>query len=641
MFSMKFLLFVCCLFAVVSCERSGVPSPKKSGNVRAQVLLDKSKDKAISTEKRLEYLNEALGEIGEDAYDSLALAILHNKSYCHYALDQMDSSHYYDRRILQKALKIGNDYYSARASKDLGIYYDNRQVYDSSYYYHNLSKNYFQKTLDSSQIGRRLLRMGIIQQSQNDHFGAKETLTEALQYLKTTKDENYIASVYNGLGTNNSKLLNHPDAIAYYQKAIAKTNSKQDVISYKNNLAMAFAKKGDYEGAIAILGALLEDSVLDVSSTTYARVLHNHSYAKWRKGIGRQDSPFFEALGIRKAKNDKRGQISSYTDLGEYFSKTDPERAEKYLDTVIGLSRELKIPKAETDALQLLMGLEPKNTAIKDRYIVLKDSLYQQELLVKTQFAKLKYDDEREKERILTLETETAIKNAELIEQRAGKVVYLSLSTLLLLGGTFLYFFMRQKSKKEKLEAVYTTEKKISQRLHDEISNDLYGVMVEVQQQSEPRSLMVLDHLEHIYQRTRSISHDTRAIRTGALFKDELKELFSAFNSDETGLLVRGLKDVDWQALGKHKCIAVYRVMKEILINVKKHSHAQNVVLQFEKQKKLLKISCSDNGVGCGPKQKFGVGLQNTENRIHSIGGTFIFTGSKGKGTRVLITIPC
>lgn len=605
----------------------------------AQTLFSKSKEKNLNTEARLEYLIKAIQAIPEEQNDSLSLAILSNISYCHYKLNQIDSSHYYDKRILKKSLHIDSHLYSARASRDIAIFYENKEMYDSAFFYHTAAKNHFLTVSDSTQVGRRLLRLGIIQQNQNDHFGSKETLTEALSFFSKKNNRKHIAAVYNSLGTNNIKLTNYTDAIGYYNKAIEKTDHPEDLPIYKNNLAAALIQENNYSQAILILKEILVDSSIKEKPTEYARVLDNLAYAKWRNNENNSGHAFMEALQIRKAKNDKRGQIASYTNLGEYFSQPNPYMAKKYLDTVIQLSKQLKIPKAETDALKLLMDLEPKNTIVKDRYIFLKDSLYEQELKVKTQFAKMKYDDEQEKQRILILEAETAQKQADLAEQKVQKILFLSLSGLLLIGGTFFYYVLRLRHKKEKLQEVYITEKRISKKIHDELANDIYGVMTTMEHSKTFQKETVLDTLESIYNRTRDISHETGDIDTEN-YQDELKKLLSQFRNDDTAIAVKGLNDVRWDKVTEEKRIILYRILNELLVNMKKHSGASLVSFTFKVFKRELKIDYSDNGKGTKIPIEKGAGLLNTENRIKNSDGTFSFESEPGKGVRIRCTFP-
>lgn len=569
--------------------------------------------------------------------DSLELAMLNTKGLLHFSENQMDSFYFYNRLLKKKGTINGSLPFVQEAQFNLGYYYDEvMHRPDSAFFYYQQAKNTSLKIGNIKKIHSAIMNIALLQKNMNDFYGAKETLTEALEYLSS--ESTYLSAIYNELATNNRKLQNYSEALKYYELALDHSKSPKKNIKYKNNLAILLTEMKDYGNAMLIFKDLLMDESLGKGST-YARILDNYTYAQWKSGKTGLQTPFFEALEIRKSKRDKRGQIASHTHLGEYFSNTAPETSKKYLDSAIQLSRLLKMPRAETDALQFLMDLEPQYIAFRNRYIFLKDSMYSNELQVKTQFAKMKYDDEQEKSQIRELETETAQKRAELAEQRTQKVMFLALSVILLIGGTSLYFVLRQRHKKDKLQEVYNTEKRISQDLHDGLANDVFGLMTSLQNK-ERDTASILNRLEGIYEATRKISHENAPIPTGAVFKEELQLLIGTYHVANTNILVKGMSTINWHQFDEHKCVVIHRTIKELLVNMTKHARASLVSLQFKNQKKHLLIHYSDNGIGFAQKNSYGIGLTNTENRIHSVGGHIIFESEQGSGAKVIISIP-
>ena len=72
-----------------------------------------------------------------------------------------------------------------------------------------------------------------------------------------------------------------------------------------------------------------------------------------------------------------------------------------------------------------------------------------------------------------------------------------------------------------------------------------------------------------------------------------------------------------------------------------KHSKAKIIGINFRKITPKLQITYSDNGIGATMEElKKGSGLQNVENRIVSIGGTFNFQSEKEKGFSANFLIP-
>ncbi len=630
---MRIILSFLILQLLSSCTGFNVKEETESQKLILE-LYEKAKDDETPFEQRKDNINEALDLISQN--DSLKAALLYSKCNIHFSLKEYDSLFYFGNTLRQIA-PDSSTYLSLGKYEHLLAYYHENILFDidSAFYYNNSAKNYFLKVPDSSRAVKRILRQAILQNISNDFFGAKETLTEALPYLA----KNERAEIYGELGDNNSMLLNLSGAITYYKLAIQTSRNEKDVLGYKNNLATTFTKNKDFVAAIKLLRSLLKDTLLEKHPSTYARVLDNLSYAQLKNGMDITEQDFLKSLTIRKRKNDKRGQIASYTHLGEYFLKTDPMIAARYLDTVLQISKQLKIPQAEQDALKFMMKLQSKNTAIRNRYIFLQDSLYQVGLKVKTQFAKMKYDDEQKQLSILKLEAEKERKNAELAKQRTQKTLWLSLSGFLILGGISAFFSLRQHHKKEKLQEVYTTEKRISKKIHDELANDIYGVMTRMEHSKTFQKENTLDSLEDIYKRTRDISRETGSIDTQN-FQDELKKLLSQFRNDDTTIALKGFNTVKWNGISDEKKITLYRILNELLVNMKKHSEATLVSVAFENTKKELKIIYSDNGEGVKTPFEKGAGLANTENRIKNIKGTFSFESELGKGVRIKCAFP-
>jgi signal transduction histidine kinase len=221
-------------------------------------------------------------------------------------------------------------------------------------------------------------------------------------------------------------------------------------------------------------------------------------------------------------------------------------------------------------------------------------------------------------------------------KEKQVKFIYLSLIILGMLSSIFAYFFLKSKNRKEKLLQVYKTETRISKKVHDEVANDIYHVMTRLQHHDVNED-MVLDDLEHIYTKTRDISKESRPIDFREDFKEVLSDLLISYDSKDVSVVTKGLNDIDWTLITDLKKTAIYRVLQELMTNMKKHSNASITVLTFQKLNAKLQIKYSDNGIGSDLKKHNG--LQNAENRIKSLKGTIIFESNINEGFKVIITV--
>ena len=88
---------------------------------------------------------------------------------------------------------------------------------------------------------------------------------------------------------------------------------------------------------------------------------------------------------------------------------------------------------------------------------------------------------------------------------------------------------------------------------------------------------------------------------------------------------------------------AIYRVVQEALHNVAKHAHASSVVLQMTREERTIHLVVEDDGVGIQKRSNAGeqsFGLAGIKERIAMLGGVSRVISTKGKGTRIEISVP-
>jgi two-component system NarL family sensor kinase len=87
--------------------------------------------------------------------------------------------------------------------------------------------------------------------------------------------------------------------------------------------------------------------------------------------------------------------------------------------------------------------------------------------------------------------------------------------------------------------------------------------------------------------------------------------------------------------------IQVYRIIQELLNNILKYSEAKNVTVQILKLSAILNVQVEDDGKGFDiTKRSKGLGLNNINSRIESLGGSIDIDSVLNRGTSVNIEIP-
>jgi signal transduction histidine kinase len=338
--------------------------------------------------------------------------------------------------------------------------------------------------------------------------------------------------------------------------------------------------------------------------------------------------------------------IASYLHLSEYYKKPNPNLANFYAALAYKKATKVNSVDDRLESLALLTQNSPGNQSkfYSQKYIRINDSIKKVRQKARNQFAKIKYDSKKEKEENFRLKTQKVETALELEQQKNSNLILIFIALIGILSTFFLYFYLKAINKKENLQTSYDTETRIAEKLHDELANDVYHTMAFAETQdlaSSQNKEILLHNLDTIYSRTRNISKENSAIDTGLHYAEGLKEMMSGFHTDSITVLANGMDAIQWNTLEKNKKIIVYRVIQELLVNMKKHSQSSLVAISFKKNERKLQIDYSDNGIGATlGKKKLGNGLQNVENRILAIKGTINFDNKSNKGFKTSFTIP-
>ncbi len=524
------------------------------------------------------------------------------------------------------------------------LHFDNVN-YDSSYFFYNKSKSLCNPKTDHTRILYSLYRMSEIQQNQGDYAGSESTATEALPFLKNNIDPAYECSIYNLLGIVNVKLFDYDNALYYYNKGLHLKIDKARKLKFQHNIAVVYINKKDYHRAIQILLPLISRKEIIQDTVTFSKALENLGYSYYRTGNQNGIDYMNQALKIKKQTNDHWGMVSSYLHLSEYY-KDNPSIANKYASLAYEKATKVNNVDERLESLSLLIENSAGNQSkiYSKKYIQINDSIKKVRQKARNQFAKIKYDSKKEKEENSKLKTQKIETALELEQHKNRNLILIFLVITGILSTIFLYYFLKALNKKEKIQISYDTETRISKRLHDELANDVFHTLAFAETQDLSTSQnkeILLNNLDAIYSRTRNISKENSAINTGKKYLNCLKEMMSGFNTDTVTIITNGMDTIDWDNLEVNKKIIIYRVIQELLVNMKKHSQCSLAAISFKKNEKKLQIDYSDNGLGASlDKINSRNGLQNVENRILAIKGTITFDTNTNKGFKTSFSIP-
>ena len=535
---------------------------------------------------------------------------------------------------IEKLTKVADNFY-------------NTNNFDSAFYYYNKVKFICNPATDALDYVSTLNRMADIQQSQGDYTGSESTVTEALLYLKYIKNQQYAWNSYVILSINYLNTYDYKNAILYNQKALQLQTEPWRNLAAKNNIAVILIEEEKYKESLEIFLSLITKEEVISDDLFYAKALDNVGFCYFKINQPKKALYYLnKSLKIRQKKGDPFDLGKSYLHLAKFYEKRNSSLAKKYMLFSYNQFTIANNTDERLTSLKLIIQ-NSSDIALKKystKYVNLVDSIFEVRQKVKNQFARVKYDSKREKNENLKLKTHKAENELQLERQKNRNIISYIIIAISLSLIIVLYLYLTSRGKKEKIEATYKSETRIAKKLHDELANDIYHTMAFVENKNlalTENKEQLLNNLDIIYSRTRDISKENCAIITNENYVLGLKEMILEFNTSKTSIILNDLETISWNTLDRSKKTTVYRVLQELLVNMKKHSNANLAVINFKETDKNIIINYSDNGNGADLTQlSFKNGLHNVENRIQSIKGNVEIDSHPGKGFKVLLKIP-
>ncbi len=193
------------------------------------------------------------------------------------------------------------------------------------------------------------------------------------------------------------------------------------------------------------------------------------------------------------------------------------------------------------------------------------------------------------------------------------------------------------------IEASDQERRQIASELHDEVIQDLSGLAYALESEERRGPL----ELQPVFVNARTmLQNNIRTLRamTSELYPPDLEELGlqASLTRLEAPLVERGIdltvEIPDKLVLDRDRAVLLYRVAREALVNVSKHSSAQSVGIRVWQAGQRTQLTVSDDGVGFNPSEprtEGHFGLRILGDTIRQAGGTFEVRSAPGAGTSV------
>ena len=193
--------------------------------------------------------------------------------------------------------------------------------------------------------------------------------------------------------------------------------------------------------------------------------------------------------------------------------------------------------------------------------------------------------------------------------------------------------------------------RRISRDLHDDLSQTLAYLAIDLGKlANQPSAAELTADVRSLQRRAaeaaetvRRISHELHpSILDDIGLVAALEQYCEEFQA-RSGIATHFTSTNVPESVGSDVSSSIYHIAQECLRNVAKHSKAEEVFVEIEAVRDVLRLSVKDHGVGLVARQSqsgSGIGIVTIQERAHLVNGRVSFQSKSGEGTEVNVEVP-
>jgi signal transduction histidine kinase len=195
--------------------------------------------------------------------------------------------------------------------------------------------------------------------------------------------------------------------------------------------------------------------------------------------------------------------------------------------------------------------------------------------------------------------------------------------------------------------------RRLSRELHDDLTQRLAALALDaalIEKQLNPAQPQVVQNLKDLRTNLSEVAeevHDLSRQLHPSILDDlglvqAVQAEFAAFTK-KTGIDLSFTHHDFPDSVAQPLALCLYRVIREGLQNIAKHSGARAVSITLQGLSDGIRLLIQDKGIGFDPKEvkkKAGIGLSSMRERVRLINGTISFKSKPGQGTEIEVFIP-
>jgi signal transduction histidine kinase len=605
----------------------------KNPKQRCLFFLEKAEQAANSnTNDSYLYSQEALKEALKSKNDSLIGMTYNTIGNTYQLTTQIDSSLFYHRKALLYREKTNDTLGIADSNNNIGIAFDSQGNFENALKYYFKALKFYEKKQDSEKIAMTMVNIGIVYKAQKEYKKAYYYYKKANEIYVKINSEFGIAVTSGNLGGILINFKAYENSLKYSKNAkkiYEKLNYKRYVSYPISNIAVVYDSLHQFEEA----------------NKNYLESIALHEQFENNYELANISNAFSKCL----IKQKKYAESILYA-----------QKALKYAQNAEAYFLEVRSLKTLANAYAKLGAFE-KAYYYSNLYNKGTDSLFKSEKTKAVFEIEAKYENEKKSKLLLQIQNK--------IQQRNTIVIILSLLILSIALISFL-IYRQQKIKgiqkeqefelKNAIVSIETQNKlqmqriSISRDLHDNIGAQLTFIISSINNIkhafdiNNPKLESKLQVISTFTKATIVELRDTIwAMNTKEVSIEDLRMRIFNF-IEKAKLAVEGitfdftideaLSDITYSSI---EGMNIYRVVQEGVHNSIKYANANEIKVDFYKEKNNTIIKISDNGIGFDPKNAIlGNGIINMKKRIKELHGTIELNSEITNGTVILIQLP-
>lgn len=548
---------------------------------------------------------------------------------------------------------------------NIGAIYDDQGDFPQALHYYHRSLKYKEQLNDSSGIALTLNNLGVIYYNQGDLSQALDYFMKSLKIQEAIGDKEGIGEALNNIGFIYQKQNNNEKALEYYLLSLKmkeELGNKIGIATTLNNIGAIYKDQGEYEQAL--------------------------EYCK-------------RALVIRREIGSVKGTASPLNNIGIIYNMMgDHDQAILYGKEALAVAEEAGIVSQIRFASKLLYmaykskGQFGKALEMYEMYIVMRDSLLNEENTRAAIETKLQYDYEKqkladslvnaEKQMVATVRAE----KEELRLQKKQQFTYVIFGIVILVGVlVFLINRIRQRKKElqnqqevnEKLQHFDKLKDQFLANTSHELRTPLNGIiglsesMYEgvsgpptedmkrdlsmIISSGKRLSMLINDILDFSKLRENDITLNTKAVDVYSTIEVDLRILKASVIGKQVKLINHVPRDIPPVEADESR---LQQIILNIGGNAVKFTREGTVTVTATVKEGFVEIAFADTGIGipgdridalftpfdqldASIEREFGgtgLGLSITKNLVELHGGTIHVESEVGKGSVFSFTMP-